>query len=165
MTEAKPHKGMTARDVMDPSPDTVHPTDTIADGIKIIMEHRYRALPVVDQECCYLGVFGVNCLLKLVLPKAVQMDRGLTSVPFVSTDLAELHAQLNSVKHRPVSSCMKQDATVVSPDTPLLETLIVLYRTRMSIPVVDPQSGCLEGMISYWDVGARILDQDASYDD
>lgn len=162
MTDSATHTDMTARDVMTRSPDTIQSTDSIAHGIELIMKHRYRALPVVDKGCVYLGVFGVNCLLKLVLPKAVQIDHGLTSVPFVSTNLTDLHAQLKSVKDKPVSTCMKQNATVVSPDTPLLETLLVLYKTRMSIPVVNPDTGCLEGMISYWDVGTRILDQDSN---
>ena len=47
----------------------------------------------------------------------------------------------------------------MAPDTPLVETLLTLYRTRTSVPVVDPDSGCLVGVISYWDVGERILEQ------
>ncbi len=52
---------------------------------------------------------------------------------------------------------MKQDVEVVTPDTPLVETLLVLYRNRTSIPVVDPENNKLLGMISYWDVGEKIL--------
>ena len=35
-----------------------------------------RLLPVVDDDGCYLGMFGVNCLLKQVIPKAVLMLQG-----------------------------------------------------------------------------------------
>jgi hypothetical protein len=38
-----------------------------------------------------------------------------------------------------------------------VETLLLLYRTRISIPVVAPGTGKLVGMISYFDVGEKIL--------
>ena len=49
---------------------------------------------------------------------------------------------------------------MIDPDTPLLETLLVLYQTRRSVPVVDPKDGCLLGVVSYWDVGKAILAQE-----
>ena len=58
---------------MDPNPTVVKPTDMIRTAIGYIMEHRYRNLPVVDDDGRYLGSFGVTCLLKNVLPKAAMM--------------------------------------------------------------------------------------------
>jgi CBS domain-containing protein len=52
---------------------------------------------------------------------------------------------------------MNTDVEPVPPDKPLVETLLILYRTKNSIPVVDPDTGKLLGMISYWDVGEHIL--------
>lgn len=152
---------MTAKSLMCADPDTLSPDDTVAHGIDIIMTHRYRALPVVDAQGRYLGVFGVHCLLGQILPKAVLMAYGLDTVPFVADTLADLRQRLKAVEHAPVQSCMNRDAKTVAPDTPLVETLLVLYHNRQSIPVVDPVTGRLEGMISYWDVGAKILDQGA----
>ncbi|RDH86637.1 MAG: hypothetical protein DIZ78_06955 [endosymbiont of Escarpia spicata] len=102
-------------------------------------------------------MFGVNCLLKLVLPKAAVMEKGLTSLSFVYESLGDLHQRLKDMEHEPISICMKQDVEIVTPDTPLVETLLVLYRNRTSIPVVDPENNKLLGMISYWDVGEKIL--------
>ncbi len=39
----------------------------------------------------------------------------------------------------------------------LVETLLLLYRNKTSIPVVSPDTGRLLGMISYWDAGEHIL--------
>ena len=118
----------TARDVMDPNPSVLQSTDRIADGVHVIMRHRYRNLPVVSEDGHFLGVFGVNCLLRLVLPKAVLLKDGL--------------------------------GISIHPDTPLLETLLILYRNRISIPVVEKDDGRLVGMISYFDAGERILAQE-----
>jgi len=142
---------------MDPHPSTLHPDDTVGKGIKIIMDNRYRRLPVVDEHGCFCGVFGVNCLLRMVLPKAVIMEKGLDNVSFVNESLSDLHQRLQQYEHEPISTCMHQDSIQVPPDKPLLDTLLLLYKTRASIPVVDPGSGKLMGVISYWDVGEKIL--------
>jgi len=148
---------MTATSIMDPHPTVVKPTDIIKTAIGYIMDNRYRNLPVVDDEGHYLGSFGVHCLLKNVLPKAVLMKHGLTSVPFVQQSLADLHNRLRELENNPVAMCMNTEAETVSPDTPLVESLLILYRNRDSLPVVDPESGKLLGVISYWDAGEKIL--------
>ena len=151
---------MTAKSVMDPHPSIIHPDETVAKAIEIIMQHRYRSLPVVDDDGCYLGIFGVHVLLSMVLPPAVIFDQGLTSAPFVSDDLHDLRRRLARLEHEPVGQFTNQDATTVTPDTPLVETLLVLYRTRASVPVIEGGTRRLVGMISYWDVGRRILEQE-----
>ena len=85
---------MNATTIMDPNPTVLKPTDMIKTAIGYIMEHRYRNLPVIDDEGRYLGSFGVNCLLKNVLPKAAMMKQGLENVSFVQETLADLHNRL-----------------------------------------------------------------------
>lgn len=141
---------------MDPNPSTLRPTDVIGTAARCIMDRRYRSVPVVDEEGRYLGVFGVNCLLRMVLPKAVIIEQGLTSVPFVRETLGQLHARFKEKENQPISVCMNTELETVHPETPLVETLLILYQNRASIPVVD-ENGLLVGMISYWDVGGKIL--------
>jgi len=148
---------MTASSIMDPHPTVLKPTDIIRTAMGYIMEHRYRNLPVVDDQGRYLGTFGVNCLLRLVLPKAALMEQGLESVAFVSESLHDLHDHLHELEDKPISLCMSTDVTTVPPDEPLVETLLILYRAKNSIPVVEPETGKLLGVISYWDAGEKIL--------
>ena len=148
---------MTAASIMDPHPTVLKPTDVMKTAIGYIMENRYRNLPVVDDEGRYLGSFGVNCLLRNVLPKAAVMKQGLPSVSFVQETLSDLHNRLIEMEDKPISMCMSTDAETVSPDTPLVQTLLMLYHARHSLPVVDPESGKLVGVISYWDAGEKIL--------
>ena len=142
---------------MDPNPTVLHPDSTISMAIQYIMEKRYRNLPVVDDDGHFLGVFGVHCLLRLALPKALVMEQGLDSADFVSDTLSDIHRRLNQYLDKPISTCMSDDILPVSPDMPLVETLLVLYRTRISLPVVDEDSRKLVGVISYWDAGQKIL--------
>ncbi|MGD8588916.1 MAG: CBS domain-containing protein [Chromatiales bacterium] len=148
---------MTAQLIMDPSPTVLKTSDKIKTAVAYIMENRFRSLPVVDEQGRYMGIFGVNCLLRLVLPKAVMMEDGLDNVGFIQDSLHDLHERLREVEDQTVSMCMHSDIATVTPNTPLVETLLLLYRTRISIPVIEPGSGKLVGMISYFDVGERIL--------
>lgn len=148
---------MYARDVMDPNPTVLRPEDKILTAANYIMDKRYRRLPVVDNAGRYQGVFGVNCLLKLVLPKAVVMEKGLQSARFINEDLSDLHRRFNEYADQPISVCMLKDVPVAHPDTPLLEALRILYETKASLPIIDKDSGRLVGDISYWDIGEKIL--------
>jgi len=148
---------MTAATLMDPNPKVVHPDDSIISGIEMVMKYRFRRLPVVDEEGVFKGVFGVNCLLRQALPKAVVMEDGLENIHFVRETLSDLRRRLQEVENEPISLCMRQESIQVAPDLPLLETLRTLYLTRASLPVVDPDSGKLLGIISYFDVGEKIM--------
>ncbi len=151
---------MPARIFMETKPVTLHPSDTIRDAAQSLMEHRYRTLPVVDDDGRFLGIISVNCLLHLVLPKAATMRRGLETMPYVTTSLDKLRNELKKVIDQPVTICLGEEVKVVHPDTSTVETLLTLYKTRKSLPVVDKETGRLEGVISYFDVGSKIMEED-----
>lgn len=155
---------MKASDVMNPHPVTLKPTDCIADAAKYIMDNRYRSLAVVDENFCYMGMFGVNCLLKQVIPKAVLMENGLENISFLHETFADLHERFDAVKDKPIELCMNRDVEAIPPDTPLTETMLRLYNTRASIPVIEDNTCKLLGMISYWDIGEKILAAEAHKD-
>ena len=148
---------MNAASLMDPNPVFLRPEDCISTAAAFIMEKRYRSLPVIDEDRCFLGLFGVNCLLKQVLPKAALIDDGLTNVAFIHETLSDLHDRFREVEDKPISMCMHKDVLTLSPETPLIETLLTLYNQRAAIPIVEDGSCKLLGMISYWDVGEKIL--------
>lgn len=155
---------MYASEAMDPNPTTLNPGDTIECAANYIMKHRYRNLPVVDDNSCYIGMFGVNCLLKLVIPGAVFMPKGLENVSFIYESFEDLLNRFDEVKDQPISICISKEIKPVAPDTPLTETMLQLYNTRASIPVVEEGSCKLLGMISYWDIGEKILAAGVSKD-
>jgi CBS-domain-containing membrane protein len=148
---------MTARLVMNSNPAVLRDTDKISVAAEQIMIHRCRALPVVDKDGKFTGVFGINCLLRLVLPRALVMEAGLDNAAFLKRDLPDLHRRFNKHMNDPVTVCMAEEVRTVAPDTPLIETLRILYNHKGSLPVVDPADGKLLGVVTYWDVGAAIL--------
>ncbi len=152
---------MTAKLFMNPNPVVLRTSDTIEHGARQIMAKQRRSLPVVDDEGRFKGMLTVSCLLYLCLPHAATTDKGLTSVSFVQTSLDDLRERLKEKMDKPVTICLKEKETVmvVHPDMPILETLLTLYQTKANLPVVEKASGKLVGMISYYNVGAKILEE------
>ena len=153
---------MTAEQLMNTHPVVLLDTDSIGSAADQIMSHRYRSLPVVDEDGRFLGILGVGCMLRLVLPKAATMNKGLSDLRYLSSSLEDLRERLKSVVDQPVIACVDKNVPVVHPDTPMLETLLTLYRTKMAVGVVDEATGRLLGMISYFDVGERIMAEEAT---
>jgi len=150
-------KNMFARDVMDPAPVLLHPDDSIADVARKILARRYRSLAVVDEKNRFLGVVTVSILLKLVLPKAATMSQGLNHLTYVNVTLADLWERFAGVSDDRVGDHMQTNAIKVAPDTPLLEALLLIYKEKTNLPVVNRETGILEGMISYYDIGEHVL--------
>ena len=149
---------MTAKSIMNTSPIVLHLTDKVGAAADIIMEHRFRSIPVVDDDNRFIGVFSINCLLKVVLPPAMVIEGGLRDVSFIQNGLSDLHKRFVVVENESVGICVNQDVTIVHPDTPLMESLFLLYNTRAALPVVEKDTRKLAGVISYWDVGRKVLD-------
>ncbi|MCP4288245.1 MAG: CBS domain-containing protein [Gammaproteobacteria bacterium] len=151
---------MTAKQFMNPNPVIIRASDTIAHGAKQIMAKQRRDLPVVDDEGRFQGMLTANCLLYLVLPKAATMERGLDALPFVQNSLDDLRERLKKYLDKPITLCLKKkDVAVVHPDTPMLETLLILYHAKSNLPVVEKNTGKLVGTISYYNVGAKIMEE------
>ncbi len=167
MDDSGPHQSdeedaaVTAEQLMNRHPVVLRDTDTIGTAAEQIMSHRFRSLPVVDQEGRFLGILGVSCMLRLVLPKAATLKKGLTGLPYLSNSLEDLRDRLNGVIDQPVTVCLDPDVPVVHPDTPMLETLLTLYRTKTALGVVEEKTRRLLGVISYFDVGERIMAESA----
>jgi CBS-domain-containing membrane protein len=148
---------MNAKTIMNPKPVVLRAHDTVGTAANYILTHHLRHLPVVDEQGRYLGIFGIYALLRLTLPRAVTLEHGLTSVPFTTDSLLDLHQRLHELADESVVSCLRQDVEVVNPETPLMETVLILLRARMGLPVVEKTTGRLAGMISSWEALEKIF--------
>ncbi len=150
---------VTAKLFMNPKPVVLRTDDTIAEAAQQILNKQRRSLPVVDEAGGFQGMLTANCLLYLCLPSAVTMSGGLDSVPYVKNSLEEVAERLKRHLDEPVTRCLKtENVAVVHPETPIVETLLTLYRTKANLPVVDKKTHKLVGMISYFGVGRTIME-------
>ncbi|MFO1154080.1 MAG: CBS domain-containing protein [Rhodospirillales bacterium] len=155
---------MLCRDVMTPNPPTLLRDDTIATAVEMLLLHRTLALPVVEAGNTYVGVFAKSRLLGLLLPAIVAAEQPLLQFgPDTLSNLSELEDQLPQMRKRLaaisdylVEPCADTTVPVVAPDWPVVTAVLMVFRTRNFVPVVEPTSGELVGMISTWDAIANI---------
>ena len=149
---------MTCQTVMLPDPISVRDTTPLAEAIDLLFRHRIKNLPVVDANGIYRGLFGIHTLIRQLLPRAATLDEGagLTDLGFVHDTLDNLRDRLAGRMHEPVLQFADRTVQPVAPDASLMETLLRLHRQRAILPVVDPASGRLLGIVTYWELLTRL---------
>lgn len=150
---------MTANTLMNSELVALKPTDTVATAAQSILRHHLRHLPVVDAQGRYLGTFGIYSILQLTLPSAV-LKQGLDNIAFVTETAHDLAQRLRNRQDEPVRNWVIQDP-VVYPDTPAMKVLQLILHGHTSVPVVDKETGRLEGIISSWNVLEILMRESA----
>jgi len=143
---------MTCATIMTPDPVTLRESDSVAAAAAILLKRRFMILPVVDQSGRYKGQFGVFDLLRLMLPKAATLDeQDDLHISFLADTLEDVRKEFASLQQKPIREHVRKDLPVLHPDTPMMECLRLLYRSRSPLPVVEGRSGRVVGVVSYWD--------------
>ena len=154
---------MTCESVMLTDPVTVPDTATLGQAIKLLLEHQIQDLPLVDAQGRYCGLFGMRNLVRQLLPRAATLNAGasLGDLGFVHDNLAAVQERLAGKLNDPVIDYADRELQPVAPDTSLMETLLLLYRQHHLLPVVDGKTGHLAGIVTYWNILARLNGQSA----
>lgn len=126
--------------------------DTVADATARMLSDRVTDLPVVDAGGRLVGMFRLQRLLGLLLPKAALLGDGVPDLAFVADTLDELRERMRDIDDETVGDLVVQPEHVVHPETSPLEIVLLLYRGANNVPVVDAASGRLVGMIGARDV-------------
>ncbi len=147
---------MSVRAIMTANPLTLRADDSIGHAVELLIANRFILLPVVDADQCYLGDFDVWDVLGLLLPRAATLDHLLPDLKFIGDSLPALQAKLGAMRDQPVGAHARTDLPKLDPDTPVVEAVLLFYRNRSPLPVVDKTSGRLVGVLSYWDALAAV---------
>lgn len=145
--------------------EKLHELDPLSKAIKIITEKRLAALPVVNDRDELIGVIGVNGLLEMLLPRAIRaaLDLDSNAVPnlsFMDNNLNELRDRLREISDTPVGKLAKRDVLVIYPDSPVMETVLLLLRGEDDVPMVERETRKFRCMVSALDL-LQTLQQEA----
>lgn len=157
-----PNVEYTCQSVMTDQPVVIHRNDTIQKALQVLLQHKLLALPVVDDDGRFVGMFLRSQLVALLLPRIVQMESKipeigrLLEVGFLTDTIEDTQSRFRTFADKPVGDYTQTDSPRVRPDTPIINAVLLLYRTRTYLPVVDEATGRLLGVVSTWDVLARI---------
>ncbi len=143
---------------MDTAPAVLSPETTVAAAVQTLLDDHLLAMPVVDAQGNYLGMFRKNMVVANVLPQVAVHDDRLSQVArmidvgLLGENLHDVRIRFAAIAGDPVSLHLDKDAPVLHPDQSLVAALFYLYRGRNFLPVVDADNGRLLGAISAWDV-------------
>lgn len=151
-----PHD-MTCSEIMTPDPVTVRADQPVATATAVLRDNRFRSVPVVDDEGKMVGQFGIQALLRLILPKAAIGDDGLSNLGYLNDDIADLQRRLAEEHDQPVGDHAEAAGPVLHPDTAISQVVVHLTESRNNLPVVEEGTGKLLGIVSYWDIVGRLL--------
>lgn len=152
---------------MTTNPIAIRQSESVAKAMRMLLDNRLLGLPAVDESGRYLGMFLRSRLVALLLPNIVQLEERipeigrLIEVGFMSDTLDDAHERFNRVANDPVGKYLTTDTPVLRRDTPVMNAVLFLYRTRSYLPVVDEASGQLIGVVSTWDILGRIAGSSA----
>ena len=144
---------MTVRTIMLSNPKAVLPEDTVPKAIELMLAHGIRNIPVVDHEGRFLGGFTSVHMIQLLLPRAATMETGFGDVhdlTFIHEDLDDIRDRLDDVRSHQVGDYIDKDnIPTVTPDTSVIEAMLLLYKHRTHVPVLQPPDNKLVGIVSF----------------
>lgn len=117
----------------------IKPDVTISDALKIIGDHEIRAVPVVDNDANYYGMFSIHSLMDDLLPVAARIAGGLSDLSFLEGGGPGAAKRIRKLAPMPVRAVIQRqgDESNLHPDLPLLETIRRLYEYGSPLPVLD----------------------------
>ncbi len=128
---------MFVNDRMSSPPMTITPETPFQDALKLMRDHRFRRLPVVDNKAKLVGIVSERDLLYASPSQATSLD------------VWELHHLLSKVRVREI---MTQDVITTTPDTPIEDASHLMVENKIGgLPVMDEESRVV-GVITETDI-------------
>jgi CBS domain-containing protein len=148
------------------NPPTLQVEDTVGTAIDLMLQHRMLALSVIDGNGVYQGMFAKSRLFGLLLPVVGSVEEILPQLalhPDLSTMqdyLTEIRERLRMLSDHLVSTYADKTVPVLQPSSPIVAAVLLVYRIRNFVPVVDPDNNKLVGVVSTWDALAKLREGD-----
>lgn len=135
---------VTARELMTENPATLTTQATIAEAWDLMRELEIRHVPVI-QDGALVGMLS---------------DRDLARVDIASLLMAEGAGAAGQDLGTPIAGLMSTDVIFVQRETELRDVIDLLVESRVgALPVVDPDTRAVVGIVSYIDVLRALRDQ------
>ena len=170
-----------ARDAMTPNPRCVAATDSAMEALTIMVENRFRHLPVVDDSGSIVGLLDIaKCLDDAIskLERAKRKDADVANDVLKSAvgggaQAAALQAMLGDLVVKALGSSNipslgsllqdKPSLTVFSSMT-VYEAGLVMTEHRKAVLVIDEDSGELLGIFGFKDMMTRVVAKELPVD-
>ena len=126
---------------------TVNCDDTVEQALHLIDEKQVRAVPVVDSNNVFKGMFSSHEIIKALVPS--YMTQGIATLDFATGASSVLAGRLRKMYPSRVGDHVSCDDCVkITDKTQTWEALRMLTKYGSPLPIVDLNTGELKGLIS-----------------
>lgn len=141
-------------EIMNRAPVSVRMDQTFGNAFRVLVETGHKFLPVVDADGVYRGNFDLADVWGVLLPKAVRLNRkAIENLSFISSSLDQMKEQIAEEESEPVEKYVtRNDSPPLSPDSSVIQGILMLDECGETLAVVDPHSHKLVGILSATDV-------------
>ena len=139
---------------------------TLTECVETLLKNQVLAMPVVDDNGRYIGQFRKNLLIAAILPQVAVHDPRFDRIArmieggAMRETMDDVRERFDAIADKPVSRYLDTDTPVLQPDQPLIAAMFYLFHGRNFMPVVEPDSGLLVGVISAWDLLGNVIKKD-----
>jgi CBS domain-containing protein len=139
------------RDVMATDLVAVNPSDSVSEALRLLVENRVSALPVVDTHERCVGVLSATDLLQLALQLGGELE-ALNASEGLDHELLLDKLEHTGFSTQTVQEAMTPSAVTVHAESTLVAAAAAMTRNRVHrLAVVDGKSKLL-GLISTMDI-------------
>jgi CBS-domain-containing membrane protein len=126
---------------------TISCDETVETALSIIEKKQIRAIPVVDGNNVFKGMFSAHEIIKSLVPS--YLTDGMGTLDFATGASSFLSSRLKKMYPSRVGDLVSPDDCVqIGSTTHTWEALRKLTKYGSPLPVVDVQTGQLKGLIS-----------------
>ena len=143
---------MKVRDVMERIVVSVTPQTTYEQAAKIMHEHRFSGLPVVNSDGKLVGILSDKDLFRALYPHYEDYARKTEEFPNEESG----EERIEEVRKETVASLMTKHVLSVEPEAPIMKAGgIMLARGVHRLPVVE--NGRMVGIVTREEIYGAIL--------
>ena len=131
---------------------TVTPATPYEEAAKIMHQHNFSGLPVVEADGKLVGIVSEKDLFRALYPEvSVYLKE-----PDAYRDQESRESEIEKIRRRPVAEFMQTNLMTAEPDTPILKAggVMLAYGVHR-LPVV--QNGKLVGLVTREEIYGAIL--------
>lgn len=145
---------MKVKDVMSKNVVTVFPETSIKDVAKIVFSKKIQAVPVVDHKGKMLGIVAESDILAKLYPSQREFVEDFVE----ASDFEEMEKKIHGVMELKAKDIMNKAAICTYPEVEIMKAASKMMVRRIGrLPVIDPVTSKLLGMISKGDVIRAII--------
>lgn len=143
---------------------TIAPDKTVEEAMHKMAEKDVRALPVVNNNGAVIGLFDIRDLMIDILPISASFKIPELRVKNFDVHLDQIQGSAPWVEKRLRSTYLKQVDEVMNthfyschPETPLREAIRLMTKYGSPLPIIDPETHKMRGVITMQSALASLL--------